>query len=318
MIYAQMVAGFIYLLGGGDLLVRGGVALARRLRVPPVLVAVTVVALGTSLPELMVSLRASMTGYPNLILGNVVGSNIANVLLVGGLAAAVYPLRIRDPALPRNGMIMLAVSFLFAALCLNGTITTVDGIILLAALVAVFGLTAGDTIKAYADEQDHSVPLEWVLGLPSRMPIIVLFMAIGVVTLPLGADLLVEAAVELAERYGVSETVIGLSVVALGTSLPEVSTTVLAALRRRPAMALGTIIGSNTLNLVAIMGVAAVTATQPVLVGPGFLRVDLPFMLVVSAVLVALTRFARRITRGLGMLMVLAYLLYLTGLYLSL
>ena len=317
MIYAQLVAGFIYLLGGGDLLVRGAVALARRLRVPSVFVAVTVVALGTSLPELMVSIQAAVAGYPNLILGNVVGSNIANVLLVGGLAAAVYPLRIREPGLQRNGLIMLAVSLVFAGLCLDGSVTRVDGLILLAIFLAVLGLTAGDSVRAYTAEQDQSIPLDWVLGLPSRVPIIALFIVIGVVTLPVGADLLVDAAVTLAERFGVSETVIGLSVVAIGTSLPEVSTSVLAALRRRPGMALGTIIGSNSLNLVAVMGVAAATAPVAVDVSSGFLRVDLPFMLIVSAVLVAMTRFAKRIGRVPGVIMVLAYLMYLTGVYLS-
>lgn len=313
MIYAQLVAGFIYLLGGGDLLVRGAVGLARRLRVPPAAVALSVVAFGTSLPELFVSVRATLTGHPNLILGNVVGSNIANVLLVGGAAAIVFPMKMSDRDLRTNGVIMVAITLLFAWLCTAGGVTRTEGVVLLGVFVAVMALTAGSTIRAHAKEPE-ATPLDWVLGLPSRIPIIVLFIVLGIVALPLGAELLVTAAVEIAARLGVSETVIGLSIVAVGTSLPEVTTSILSALKKRPAMAIGTIIGSNTFNLAGIMGVTAVMSREPVPVSARFLSLDLPIMIGAGALVAGFTWVDRAVGRRVGLTLVLLYVAYLVTL----
>jgi len=313
-IYAQLVAGFIYLLGGGDLLVRGGVALARRMRVAPVIVALSVVSLGTSLPELMVSIRASIAGYPNLILGNVVGSNIANVLLVGGAAAAVYPLRMRGRGVRLPAVGMLAASVAFAVLCASGHVTRLEGWLLLAGMAVVLVLTAIEAFKPQP-APDPATPIEWVLGVPSAIPTIALFIGIGVVALPLGAGLLVESAVEIAGRLGVSETVVGLTVVAVGTSLPEVTTTVVAAMRKRTSMAVGTIIGSNTFNLLGIMGIASVMSPEPVPVSSRFLTLDLPVMIAVSVALVGYALSGRSIGRKTGMTLLGAYLAYLVALY---
>lgn len=295
---------------------RGGVALARRLRVAPVLVALTVVALGTSLPELMVSIRASMSGYPNLILGNVVGSNIANVLLVGGAAAVVFPLAMGGRDLRAPAAAMLTASFLFAWLCLSGDVTRLEGGVLLIGMAAVIALTMTEAVRSHADTAERT-PLEWALGVPSAMPTIVLFIVIGLVTLPLGADLLVDSAVQLADRFGVSETVIGLSIVAIGTSLPEVATTVLAAMRRRPGIALGTILGSNTFNILGIMGIAAGTSAEPIEVSSRFLTLDLPVMIVVAVAMVIAGGVERSIGRKTGVALLAAYLLYLGALYLT-
>ncbi len=178
MIYAQLAAGLIYLLGGGDLLVRGAVALARRARVPQTVVALTIVGLGTSLPELVVSVRAALEGYPGLALGNVVGSNIANVLLVGGLAAGVHPLRTGDRSVARSGVAMLVISLLFAGLCFRGhALTRPDGGLLLGLLVAGLALTSRDALRA--QRPAASAPMEWVLGVPSSLPIIALFIGVG-------------------------------------------------------------------------------------------------------------------------------------------
>lgn len=293
---------------------RGAVALARRMRIPPVVVALSVVALGTSLPELMVSIRASLDGYPNLILGNVVGSNIANVLLVGGMTATIYPLRLRGADVRRPSLIMLMVSLVFAAMCLRGGVSQFEGFVLLGGLAVTFALTARDSIRVHRDEK-RPTPLEWVLGVPSKLPTIVLFIVIGVVTLPLGADLLVESAVVLAERIGVSETVIGLSIVAIGTSLPEVATSVLAAMRKRTGMAVGTIIGSNTFNIVAIMGVAAAISPETIFVSPRFLLLDLPIMVLLAIALVGFTWFGKAVGRRFGIGLLVGYVAYLVTLY---
>ena len=312
-----MVAGFIYLLLGGDLLVRGAVALARRTRVPAAVVALCVVGLGTSLPELVVSVRASTTGYPGLALGNVVGSNIANVLLVGGAEAVIFPLRTRDQSVRRSGTVMLVISVLFAGLCVWGhEVTRFDGAVLLGVLVVAFGLTSRAAQRAHR-EAEPDVPLDWVLGLPRQLPMIAAFMAIGLVVLPLGADFLVDAAVQIASRYGVSDTIVGLSIVAIGTSLPEVATTVMAALRGRTGMVMGTIVGSNVFNILAIMGIAATLSPEPVRVSGRFLAFDLPVMVGASLILMLFSWLRAPIRRRSGMAFAGAYALYLMGLYLA-
>ena len=313
MTFVALVAGFIYLLLGGDLLVRGAVALARRLNVPPVVVAATVVGFGTSLPELVVSVRASMDGFPNLILGNVVGSNIANVLLVGGASAAVYPLLYEDRAIRRNVVIMAGSLIAFTALAATGSLGRVGGVLLLLAFFAIMLGTARSTLEAHADA-DTSIPFDWVLGSPSRWSMIFTFLILGIIALPVGSQLLVDSAVEIAQRFSVSETVIGLTVLAIGTSLPELTTTILAALERRSDVAIGTIIGSNIFNILAIMGVAATMSSEPIPVSNRFLLLDVPVMIATSAFLAFCAWQARSIGRGAGVLMLLLYVVYLGSL----
>jgi cation:H+ antiporter len=298
--------------------VRGSVALARRLRVPPVAVALSIVAFGTSLPELVVSVRASLSGYPDLILGNAVGSNIANILLVGGVAAVVFPLSMRERSVRRTGNIMLLVSIAFVWLCFSGDLSLREGWAMLAGFGVVLALTAHETIQDYrAEDRDPTTtPLDWVLGLPSKLPTIAFFIVVGVVTLPIGADLLIESAVEIAARVGVSNTVVGLSVVAIGTSLPELTTSVVAAMQRRPAMVVGTIIGSNTFNILAIMGVSVIISPGSVPVSGRFLTLDLPVMVGTALVLVAHAWLGRPIRRVAGVLFVVAYVAYVGVLYL--
>jgi cation:H+ antiporter len=299
---------------GGDLLVRGAVGLARKLQVSPVVVAATVVGFGTSLPELVVSVQATATGYPGLILGNVVGSNIANILLVGGASAVVFPLCHDDPALRRNVWIMTGTLLGFAVLCAIGDIGRVAGIVLLSAFALIMLTTAGSTIRAKQDA-DTSTPLDWVLGLPSRPSMIAIFIVGGVVMLPLGAQRLVSAAIEIAASFDVPETVVGLTVLAIGTSLPELVTTILAALERRSDVAIGAIIGSNTFNILAIMGVTASLSLEPIEVTNRFLMFDVPVMLITSGLLALFAWKARPIGRTMGIGMLLAYVAYLGTLY---
>jgi cation:H+ antiporter len=316
-IYAQLVAGFIYLLGGGDLLVRGAVGLSRQLRVPSAFVALVVVGLGTSLPEFVVSIRASTAGFPGLALGNVVGSNIANVLLVAGAAAIVFPLRTGDQAARRSCTLMVVVSLLFAGLCFwQGDLSRADGVTLLSILAVGFTLTLRAALRVHR-QATVTTPLDWVLGLPSSLPMILVFIGIGLVVLPLGAEFLVEAAVEIADRFGVPETVVGLSVVAIGTSLPEVATTIVAGLRRRASMVVGTVAGSNLFNVLGIMGAAAVVSPEAVPVSGRFLALDLPVMLGASVVLAAFTWLRRPISGKSGIALASAYAVYLAVLYVA-
>jgi cation:H+ antiporter len=309
-----LVAGFIYLLMGGDLLVRGAVGLARRLHIPQVVVAATVVGFGTSLPELVVSVQATFEGVPGLILGNVVGSNIANVLLVGGASALVFPLLHQDRAVRRNVVLMIMATLGFAAFAVMGEIDRLMGVVLLGTFALILATTARSTLRAKKDA-DTSTPLDWVLGLPSRPGTITMFIVTGVVMLPLGAKLLVDSAIEIAETLQVPEPVVGLTVLAIGTSLPELTTTILAALERRSDIAIGAIVGSNTFNLLTIMGVTAILSPDPILVSDRFISLDVPVMIVSTVALAIFAWKGRPVGRVAGGAMLLAYILYLSGLY---
>jgi cation:H+ antiporter len=306
----KLVGGLVYLLLGGDILVRGSVALARRFRVSPTVIALTVVAFGTSLPELMVVVRAALTGYPGLVFGNVVGSNIANVLLVAGAAAAVYPLYYGERSIRRDSLFMLAATVLLVVLAIGGRLGRFDGLILLAVLAAITILTASEAAQAYRDSE-LKTPMEWVLGLPTSPWMIALFIVAGAVALPIGADLVVNASVRMAENLGVSETIIGLTILAVGTSLPELATTVVAAVQKRTEVAIGTIVGSNTFNLLAIMGVGAVLSPFPIEIPSEFFTVHFPVMLGTALLISVFVWLKRPIGRVAGIAFLGLYAAYL-------
>lgn len=308
----QLAGGIVYLLMGGDLLVRGAVALSRRLRVSPPIVALTVVAFGTSMPELVVGLRAVQTGYPGIALGNVVGSNIANVFLVVGATAVVYPLAMAEHRGRRDTLIMLAATVLMMVLSWSGSLPRTAGMVLIACLMVLTIVAVRDALRTRT-RAEVEIPLDWVLGVPSSVPMIGLFLIAGLVGLPLGARLVIEASVELAQSLGVSHTVIGLTLVALSTSLPELATTVIAAFQRRTELVLGTVIGSNLFNLLGIMGASALFSPAPIPVAGRALAVDLPVMLVAALVLTALVWRAKDLGRVTGALFLLAYGAYLVS-----
>jgi cation:H+ antiporter len=314
MIALEIVGGLVYLLLAGDLLVRGSVALARRTRIPPAVVGLTIVAFGTSAPELFVSLGAALRGHPAMSLGNVVGSNIANALVVLGIPALIAPTGpTRDP-MRADTVWMLAVSGLFAALCAWGPLGTGQGLVLLALLVLMLVRSLRRT-RVASEVAHREEELERLLGLPTSRGMITLFLALGAVGLPLGAYLVVDGAVQLAATLGVTDDVVGLSVVAFGTSLPELATTVAAAMRRHADVAIGNLLGSNLFNILGIMGLVAVVSPEPVAVPPAFLRFDLLVMLAAAGWLAVLALRGGAVSRTTGVLLVAAYLLYLVALY---
>lgn len=314
MAYLELFGGLIYLLMGGDLLVRGAVALARRARVAPVVIALSIVALGTSLPELVVTVQAVLNGHPGIAIGNVVGSNIANVSLVVGVPAIFYPLITTDGETRRDAAIMVIVSLLFFAACLVGDLGRVQGLVLLAGLIAWLAYSARETARTQR-ERKRGPPLDFVLGLPTRGWMIALFILAGAIGLPLGARTLVRASVEIAARLGVSDAVVGLTIVAVGTSLPELATCGVAAVQRQTEMVLGTAIGSNVFNLLAIMGAAAVVSPAPIPVPPGFPTLDLPVMAAAAVLLAALVWSGRPVGRAAGVVLLAAYGMYLAALF---
>jgi cation:H+ antiporter len=306
----QLIGGIVYLLMGGDLLVRGAVALSRRLRISPVVVAFTVVAFGTSLPELVVGVRAALTGLPGLAFGNVVGSNIANVLLVAGATAVVYPLPAPDASGRRDGWTMLAATVLTAGLAWAVPLHRTVGLVLLAALGVATASSARQALRTRAEE-DASTPLDWVLGVPQSLPMIGLFLFTGLVGLPLGARLVIDAAVSIAATLGVSNAVVGLTIVAISTSLPELATTVMAAFQRRTELVLGTVIGSNLFNILGIMGATALVSGVAIPVAPRAARLDIPLMLASSILLVALIHRDSAMGRKIGIALTVTYAAYL-------
>ncbi|WP_417475665.1 calcium/sodium antiporter [Leisingera sp.] len=303
--------GLVILLLAGDALVRGAVNLSLRLGVPALIVSLTIVAFGTSAPELLIAVKAVARNADGIALGNVVGSNTANILLVLGIPALMRALHTSECSTRKNYIFMLIASVLFIGLAFCGTFTIWSGLILLAALSVVLGIAFREARNHRRNGKAAEDDLEDIEEADPNMPYwrVGLYLLLGLVGLPLGADLLVDNSTIIARTYGVSETVIGLTLVAVGTSLPELATTVMAALRRQADVALGNVIGSNMFNLLAIVGLA--TFVGPISVDPEFLRFDLWVMLAASLLLIPFVFFKQDITRIWGIILSALYLAYL-------
>ncbi len=309
--------GLVILLLAGDSLVKGAVNLSLRLGVPALIVSLTIVAFGTSAPELLIAIQAIFDGSPGLAMGNVVGSNTANVLLVLGLPAMVAVFYTSECDTRKSYLFMMFASILFAAMCFLGPLTWVHGLVLLAAL----GFVLSDSFlearrhrrvcKIADAEAEETDDLEDLEGADPDMPWwqIIGFMLLGLIGLPLGANLLVEGATHIAQDYGISETVIGLTLVAVGTSLPELATTIMAAIRNQADVALGNVIGSNMFNLLAIIGIASLFGDIPV--SEGIQRFDVWVMLGSSALLAPFVFFKQNITKIWGVALTALYAAYI-------
>ncbi len=312
----ELLAGIVYLLMGGDLLVRGSVALARRWHLSPMLVGATVVAVGTSAPELFVSVQSALGGHAGLAIGNVVGSNVANLLLVIGSLAIVCPVESDDRTQVGDIAALLVTSAAFVLFAWSGGLVFSEGLILLAGLPLFIAHKVRHARRGLLDrEAVREGRIDWVLGLPSRTWLIVVFLLVGAVWLPLGANLLIGAATVAAERLGVSEAVIGATMVAVGTSLPELATVLVAGVRRQVDIALGNVIGSNVFNVVAVMATAIVLSPGPLEVGEQFRVIDFPVMLVASLVVAFYAVRGRAIRRTTGIVAVIAYAAYAITLF---
>lgn len=311
-----VAVGLVILLVAGDALVKGAVNLSLRVGVPALIVSLTIVAFGTSAPELLISVNAVLTDKPGIAMGNVVGSNTANILLVLGIPAILSVLHTSGCRCGKSYLQMLAASVLFIALAFRGSFDWIAGLILLAALVLILGEALRDALSHRRDAAQSALAAvddpEEVEGVDPDMPWwrIIVFLIAGLIGLPVGADLLVDNASILALRYGVREAAIGLTLVALGTSLPELATTVMAALRRQADVALGNVIGSNMFNLLAIIGITALVGEVPV--NAEFLTFDLWVMLAASLILIPFVFMRCDIGRVTGILLTCGYVAYVT------
>jgi cation:H+ antiporter len=312
--FLWLSAGVFILLFAGDVLVRGSAALARRWGVPPLIIGLTVVALGTSAPELVVSVGAVLKGAPGLAIGNIVGSNIANMLLVLSVPAIILPITTTAPGTRRNVLIALTASIILTLFSASGVITFWQGAmmfsLILVYLLYLFtqaraGMEVAADIREMADV-DH------MQGLPKTNKTIGIFILFGLVGLPLGGQLVGSNGVSIAELLGVNDAIIGLTIVAIGTSLPELATSVIAALRRHGDLAVGNAFGSNIFNVFAVGGASAMAGKLTI--PESLMHYDFWVMIGASILLGSFAFARKKISRPAGVLILLLYIAYLAGL----
>nr|WP_252192724.1 calcium/sodium antiporter [Rhizobium sp. CSW-27] len=304
---ALVAIGLVGLYFGAEWLLGGAVGLARRLRIPTLLVSLVIVGFGTSMPELLVSVRAAVSGSSAIALGNVVGSNTANILLIVSACALIFPISTWDKSVRRDTFVMIAAAVLLLVLAQFGNIGRLAGLVMVLLLFAylVFAYRQGQTVAAELD--DETIGRGQMGG--GRMALLILG---GLATLFVGAECLVRGATSLARDFGVSEAVIGLTVVAVGTSLPELATGIMSALKRHSDIIIGNIVGSNIFNILFILGVTAMI--QPIAAEPRFATFDIPVMLAVTLGFSALLLTHVGVRRLVAALMLLVYAGYTVAL----
>lgn len=315
--YISIIAGLALLTFGADRFVEGAAVSANNFGIPPLLVGLTIVGFATSAPEMLVAAVASMNGNPALAVGNAIGSNIANIGMVLGVTALILPLNVTSRVLEREFPIMFICIGLGLALCLDGSLEFQDGVILLVGLVVLMGIT---TWLGMTDKAHDSLGAEMETHLNAKMstPRALIWLVVGLALLLVGSNILVNGAVTVAEHFGVSDLIIGLTIVAIGTSLPELAASVASALKGEPDIALGNVIGSNMFNVLGVLGVPALL--HPSLLEPAVLTRDFPVMIGFSVVLLAMAvgwRRSGRVSRIEGICLLSAFGAYQWFLYVS-
>ncbi|WP_296717808.1 calcium/sodium antiporter [Erythrobacter sp.] len=303
-----LVAGGLVLLAlGGELLVRGAVGMASRLGISPLLAGLTIVGFGTSMPELATSIQAALGGSPGIALGNVVGSNIANSLLILGISAIIMPIAVNPASFKRDSIAMAVATLLATGAVMLGIIGVLPGIVLVAALAGyVWWAYKSESASHDAEAHRHEAEAEDRPVPPDTGPVVLGGMIIaGLAAAIFGAGLLVDGATVLASAAGVSESVIGLTVVAIGTSLPELIACVIAVIRKHGDVALGNVVGSNIYNICGILGLTAII--QPIEVPAEIARFDIWVLVAVTALLIVQLRSGWRLSRLEGALLVVLY-----------
>ena len=306
-----IIAGLVLLIAGAEVLVKGASRIATTFRVPPLIIGLTIVSFGTGAPELVVGLRAAIEEAPSIVIGNVVGSNVINVLAGLGLSALVAPLAVASRLVRLDVPIMIGVSILLLALALNGHIGRVEGAILVVGFFAFLGFLISHRRQSPETENlDNPIAQRTAFALTRHVAMLVG----GGASLSFGADLLVDGASNVAIEVGVSQLIIGLTVVAIGTSLPELTTSLLAAIRGQRDIAVGNIVGSNIFNILVVIGSSALASSRGLAVDSAAINFDMPVMLAAAIVCLPIFFTRHRIDRWEGWLLFgyfLAYVLYL-------
>ncbi|WP_339923041.1 calcium/sodium antiporter [uncultured Cyclobacterium sp.] len=303
MSYLILAVGFLILLLGGKFLVDGASAIAARLGLSPGLIGLTIVAFGTSAPELLVSVTAALKGSSDIAIGNVIGSNISNITLVLGISAIIFPIYIQKSTLKLDYPFTLISSVMFYIMAFNGLITFYEGIILFTCFVAL-NWYFFKTIERVEFSEEEAIQMK-------KQPpwLAVLQLLGGAAGLYFGSELVVGNASLIARNFGVSERIIGVTIIAIGTSLPELVTSVLAAIKKETEMALGNILGSNIMNVFSIIGITALI--KPIDVATDFIYTDFVWMLGFTVILLPIMRINYKISRLNGVALIFGYLLYI-------
>jgi cation:H+ antiporter len=304
-----VVGGLVLLVGGGEALVRGASTLATRVGISPLVIGLVVVSAATSAPELAVTVGAVIGGEPDLAVGNVVGSNIVNILLILGISAVITPLVIKRQLVRFDIPVMVGLSVVFLLVSLDGRISLIDGVLLIGVLVVhtVISIVIGRKEEIEPKEHSDTLPLNakpiplWLAGL---------LLVVGIGLLVIGAQLLVTGAVSIATGFGVSSLVIGLTVVAIGTSLPELATSIIALRRGETDMAVGNIVGSNIFNIGMVIGLPAIVFGEGIPVPAAAIAIDIPLMLAVAVALLPIAFTGFIVARWEGALFVALYVAY--------
>lgn len=306
-----VVGGFIGLIFGGEILVRGAVSLAKKFNVSPLIIGLTLVGFGTSTPELVTSVQAVLAGSPGIAVGNVVGSNIANILLILGIAAVVAPIAVSPAAFKRDGTVLALASALCLIVVWVGVLGLIGGIALLGSLALYVGLTIHhERRRASAAAAVYEAEADSVAEVRTSMPVASLYVLGGLVLTVFAAKYLVAGAISLAAAVGMPEAVIGLTIVAVGTSMPELVTSVVAARRGQSDVAFGNVIGSNIFNVLGILGVTAII--KPIQIPPSIAQFDAWVMMGATIALIVFARTGWRIGRLEGALFLTGYLAYVS------
>ena len=305
-----LVLGIIMLVRGGGWMIDASIYIARHCGIPPLLIGFTIIAFGTSLPELVVSVNANLSGLPGIAIGNVVGSNIANILMVAGATAAVSAIVVTTTAgLRRDLGVMLLASFLLAALMITDNLSRFAGI---AMMLALIGYTLWQYWHALHDEDEGGEDRCAFRGIAHSL----LFLIGGLVLIIAGAEFLVRGAKICAEIIGVPDAVIGLTIIAAGTSLPELTTCLIAAMKKQHGIVIGNVVGSNVFNILMIIGVSAAIKPIPASsIVPQLLNIDIWVMCAVSILFAFILMFGHKISRLTGVLFLCAYIGYVISVY---
>jgi cation:H+ antiporter len=303
--YVKVLAGFVLLLLGGNYLVKGGVSLAGHLKISSLVVGITFVSLGTSAPELIVSLQAALNGHPDISIGNVVGSNISNIALVLAITAIIIPIKVSRDSVIINWPVMMLASLLFYFFILNFSLDRWEGIIFVLGLATFLYLSIRNSRLQHLNSVVETAK-------PSQSVFIALLIVVlSCAGLAIGSNWLVNGAATVARNFGVSERVISITLIAFGTSVPELATSVIAAVKKELDISVGNIIGSNIFNLFGVLGITASFTSIPV--NSGTVRFDVPWMLGISLLLFLFILPLRggRLTRLKGIIMLLSYATYI-------
>lgn len=307
-----ILIGLVLLFAGGEATLRGAIGLSKRLGVSPAIIGLTVVGFGTSAPELVVTVQAALAGQHDLAMGNVVGSNISNLLLILGVGAMIFPLVCAPEAIKRDGLMMMAAMVLLVILAQFGEIAAWQGALMLSTLLLYIGWSYYNDKKANQTATLHEREADEIENVPDKIAIVLLFITFGLIGLVGGAQLLVDGAVNIASSFDIPKSVIGLTIVALGTSLPELAATAVAAMRRHTDVAIANIIGSCLFNILSILGITSMI--RPIQIAADIQNIDIWVMLAAALILIPMLFKDRKLCRLDAAILLIGYVSYIASL----